>query len=721
MTASLETRSALVSGLQQAGFYLQRPYRLFRTYDRTNLRPDLVAGLTVAVIALPQAIAFAIIAQLPPQMGLYATIVGALVGALWGISNQAHYGPANAISLLVAASLTSIYTPGTANFMLAAGVMAVMVGVFQLLLGIFRLGVLVNFVSHSVIVGFTAGAGLLILIKQLGSFLGVSLDTANPFIAVQSLVANLADIHPETAVLGVSTIVIIFLLGKFFPKLPGSLISIVIASGAVFVFRLDEAGVAMIGELPRTLPPFIPLPMFDWALLGQLASGAVAVGAIALVQTSAIVRSMAAQTGQRIDNNQEFVGQGMVNIAAGFFSGYAAAASFSRSAVNYKAGAKTPMAAIFSSIILLIITLVLAPLAAYLPMTALSAVIIIIAYGLIDRVELSRIWHGAKGDAAIMIVTLLGTLFLDIEMAVLFGILFSLVLYIVRSSMPRVHAIVPNEGFRHLTHQPERPSCPQLSVVEILGDLYFGAVNHVEETLLAQLDANPEQRFLLIRMNSVNQIDFSGIHMLENVVQAFRDHGGDVCMIRVPTAVKEMMESTGFDVLLGKEHFLHEDEAIGQIFNHVLDPVICIYECPLKVFKECQNLPKRIELTGIPHDNDIPAGSVIGWTPQDVWQQLHAEKPEQIPVIVDVREPREYRRGHIPDARSVPLSTILLETVKFPNDRPIVIVCRSSRRSRRAAFTLQQMGVMNVSILDGGMLAWEAASLLQAVDYFGAD
>jgi SulP family sulfate permease len=126
-------------------------------------------------------------------------------------------------------------------------------------------------------------------------------------------------------------------------------------------------------------------------------------------------------------------------------------------------------------------------------------------------------------------------------------------------------------------------------------------------------------------------------------------------------------------------------------------------------------------LTGIPHDNDIPAGSVIGWTPQDVWQQLHAEKPEQIPVIVDVREPREYRRGHIPDARSVPLSTILLETVKFPNDRPIVIVCRSSRRSRRAAFTLQQMGVMNVSILDGGMLAWEAASLLQAVDYFGAD
>ena len=706
------------SGLRQVGYYLQRPYRLFRTYDRASFRPDLVAGLTVAVIALPQAIAFAIIAQLPPQMGLYATIVGALVGALWGISNQAHYGPANAISLLVAAALTNIYTPGTASFMLAAGVMAVMVGIFQLLLGVFRLGVLVNFVSHSVIVGFTAGAGLLILIKQIGTFLGVQLDTANPFIAFQSLASNLSDIHPETAVLGFSSMAIILLLGKFWPKVPGSLIGIVLASVAAFVLQLDKAGVAMIGQLPRTLPPFIRLPLFDWQLIQQLASGALAVGAIALVQTSAIVRSMAALTGQRVDNNQEFVGQGLANIAVGFFSGYASAASFSRSAVNYKAGAKTPFAAIFSSIILLVFTLVLAPLAAYLPMTSLSAVIIIIAYGLIDQAELSRIWRGAKGDAAIMIVTLLGTLFLKIEFAVLLGILFSLVLYIIRTSTPRVHSIVPDEGFRHLAHRVDRPLCPQLSVVDILGDLYFGAVNHVEETLLAQLDAHPEQRFLLIRMNSVNQIDFSGIHMLENIVHAFREHGGDVYMIRVSADILEIMQSTGFDILLGDDHFQHEDEAIGHIFQRVLDPVVCIYECPLRVFKECQNLPKRIELAGIFPNSAIPEESVFSMTPQELWQQLHTQKPEQFPLIVDVREPREFRRGHIPDARSIPLPTIILDTVKLPNDRQIVIVCRSSRRSRRAAFTLQQMGVMNVAILEGGMLAWEAADLLEAVDYF---
>ncbi len=721
MFANLDVHESLAAALKPAVYYLKRPLRLIQTYDRHNLRPDLMAGLTVAVIALPGAIAFPLIAQLPPQMGLYTAIVGAFVGALWGASNQAHYGPANAISLLVAAALTSIYTPGTTEFILAAGAMAVMVGIFQLLLGILRLGVLVNFVSHSVIVGFTTGAGLLILIKQIGPLLGMSLDTANPFVTIQSLAANLIYIHPVTAVLGIASMILILVLGKARPQLPASLVVIAAATGITFFLRLDRTGMAMIGQLPRNLPPLAPLPLGDTALIARLSTGALAVGAIGLVQTSAIVRSMAAQTGQRVDSNQEFVGQGMVNIAAGLFSGYAAAASFSRSAANFKAGAKSPLAALFSSFFLLVIMLVLAPLAAYLPLTTLAAVIILIAYNLIDRPELARIWRGAKGDAAIMIVTLLGTLFLKIEMAVLLGILFSLILYIVRTSTPRVHAIVPNQAFRHLVHQSDQPSCPQLSVVEILGDLYFGAVNHVEEVLLAQLDTHPEQRFLLIRMNSVNQIDFSGIHMLENVVHAFRETGGDVYMIRVNLAVLEMMQSTGFDILLGEDHFQDEDEAIGYIFNHVLDPVICIYECPLRVFKECQNLPKQLDFVGIPHESDVPSDFIFSITPEELWRLQHVDTAVTPPYVIDVREPREFKRGHVPDSHSVPLSTLFLDTVKFPGDRQIVVVCRSGRRSRRAAYALQHMGVMNVSILAGGMLAWEAAGLLEAIDSFGSD
>ncbi len=721
MFGDLSLKTNLTKAIRPAVFYLQRPLRLFRTYDRHNLRPDLIAGLTVAVIALPQAIAFAVIAQLPPQMGLYTSIIGVIIGALWGASNQALYGPANAISLLVAAALAANFTPGTSDYIIAAGLMAVMVGVFQLLLGLMRMGILVNFVSHSVVVGFTAGAGILILLKQIGPLIGVTLNTANPISTFSSLIANWHHIHPATAVLGIGAMIFILALKKFKPNAPGSLIAIVAASLLAFLLGLGDEGVAMIGELPRSLPPFVALPVFDWTLIGRLSAGALAVGAIGLVQTSAIVRSISSQTGQRVDSDQEFVGQGMVNIATGFFSGYAAAASFSRSAVNLKSGAKSPVAAIFSGSFLLLITLAFAPLAAYLPIAALAGVIILIAYGLIDRVELARIWRGAKGDAAIMIATLLGTLFLKLEVAVLLGISFSLVLYLVRTSAPRVHAVLPDSQYRHLVYRSGEALCPQLGVVDVMGDLYFGAVHHVEEKILAQAAANPEQRFLLIRMSRVNQCDFSGIHMLESLVNAYRERGGDVFLMRVSYPVTQLMQSTGFDAFLGEDHFLDEDEAITHLFYHVLDPAVCIYECPLRVFKECQNLPKQIEVLNIPLEHEIPEGSVIRISAQALWQKMHpdttgGDTAVPPPAIIDVREPREFKRSHIPGAQSIPLPKIMLDSVRLPNDRRIILVCRTGRRSRRAAYALQQIGVLDVAILDGGLLAWEAADLLEAVD-----
>lgn len=718
MVANLGQRVNPASWLQPTMFYLKRPLRLFQSYDRAYLRPDLIAAITVAMIALPQSIAFAVIAELPPQMGIYATIVGGIIGALWGSSDQMQNGPANAVSLLVAASLVSIVAPGSQDYILAAGVMAVMVGVFQLFLGSLRLGVLINFVSHSVIIGFTAGAGILIIIKQLSPLLGVAFSTPNPIVAAQGLVAVFPNIHLPSAALGIGTILLVIFLPRVNRKIPGPLAGIILASAAVFIFNLDEAGVALIGELPRSLPPLAKLPLFDFQLISRLSAGALAVGAIGLVQTTAITRSVSAQTGQRLDSNQEFVGQGIANIFAGFFSGYACAASFARSAVNYKSGAKTPFASIFSSIFVLIAVLVLAPLTAYLPIAALAGVIIPIAYGLIDWSEIGRIWKGAKGDALIMALTLFGALFLDIQFAVLLGILLSLVLYIVRTSTPRVLAVLPDSNYKHFVYRPDGFPCPQLGVIDILGDLYFGAVNHVEELILAQAEQHGDQRFLLIRMNHVNHCDFSGIHMLESVVRTYRDRGGDVFLVRVNRPVAQLMQSTGFDTLFGLDHFLDEDEAIHYLFHRILDPVICIYECPLRVFKECQNLPKQIDLVGIPHETEVPSDYIFSLTSQELWRLMHVDTP---PYVIDVREPREFKRGHVPGAHSVPLSTIFLNTVRFPGDQQIVIVCRSSRRSRRAAYALQHMGIMNVAVLEGGMLAWEAAGLLEAIDTFASD
>ena len=726
MVAKLGARVNLQRSFAPAVHYLKRPVRLLKTYNRANLRPDLIAGLTVAVILLPQSIAFALIAELPPQMGLYAAIVGAVIGAFWGSSNQIHTGPTNAISLLVFSSLSAVVAVGTPQFAIAAGVLAVMVGLFQLAMGLARLGMLVNFVSHSVIVGFASGAGILIAIKQVSPLLGLSFESHNIAETLAGIVANLPDAHTETAVIGLGTMLLIVMLRRINNRLPTALIAMVLASLAVFLFQLDEQGVVVIGNLPTGFPPFARLPLLNLQLLARLAAGALAVAAIGLVETTAISRSVSAQTGQRLDSNQEFVGQGMANIFMGLFSGYPGAGSFSRTAVNYKAGAQSPIAALFSGVFVLAALFVLAPLAAYLPISALSGVLIVTAYGMIDREEISRIWRSHPGDAAIMVTTLVGTLFLEIEFAVLLGILLSLVLFIWRTSTPRIQAVLPDEKYSHFTYQPDKEPCPQLAIIEVYGDLYFGAVNYVEEFITNYADAHPEQRNLLLRLDHVNTCDFSGIHMLESLVRIYRERGGDLYLVGTNYRVKQMICSSEFDTFLGEDHILEEDEAIGKLFYQELDPAVCIYECPIRAFRECQNLPKRIALTDIPLLSEIESDHIITVKPIQLWQQLNpapagngngteaAVSPP--PYIVDVREPREYSQGHIAEARLVPLPHILSAEVKFPADKQIVLVCRSGRRSRRAAAALQHIGCMNVQILQGGMLAWSAAGLLEAVD-----
>ncbi|MEM7331057.1 MAG: SulP family inorganic anion transporter [Chloroflexota bacterium] len=696
--------------------YLQKPYWLFRTYDiRNDLRPDLISGLTVAVILLPQAIAFAIIADLPPQMGLYAGIIGAIIGALWCSSTQMQTGPTNAMSLLVFGALVGVVEPGP-EYIVAAGIMSVMAGFMQLLMGLARLGMLVNFVSHSVVVGFSTGAGILIAVRQLNTFFGLELPRVGALETVYNVVVNLPQAHLATTLIGAGSIILIVLFRWLSDKIPNALFTMVIASVIVFLFGLDSQGVATIGELPSQLPPWAGLPLNDLELISRISTGALAVGAIGLVQTMAISRSVAAQTGQRIDSNQEFVGQGIANIFSGLFSGYSLSGSFARTAVNFKSGARTPMAALFSGLFVLIALLTITPLAAFLPRTALAGVLIVTAYGMIDKAEIMRMIQSRGGDAIIMLVTLFGTLFLRIEFAVLTGIILSLVLYIQRTSTPRVQAVLPDDDFSHFTYQPNKASCVQLAVIEIKGDLYFGAVNHVEDFILDHAANNPGQRYLLLRMHNVNHIDFSGIHMLENIVRTYRDKGGDVFMVRVNYRVRAVMESSGFDTFFGEVGFVEEDKAIGHLFYRELDPAICIYECPHKVFKECQNLPKRMDL--------IPAANLLSNNAQNVdlisasslWNLLNVEQDLPKPLILDVREPREYRRGHIIQAQSFPLSNLIQDPSQVPTESQLILVCRSGRRSRRAATALQEYGIYDFEILDGGMQEWEAQGLMEAID-----
>ncbi|MCB0205855.1 MAG: SulP family inorganic anion transporter, partial [Anaerolineae bacterium] len=371
--------------------YFARPVRLARTYDRANFQPDLVAGITVGVVALPQGLAFAILAGLPPAMGVYTAIVASFVAALWGSSDQLNTGPTNTHSLLVFSILLPIAQPGSPVYIAAAGLLAVMAGAFRVGMGLARLGVLVNFVSDAVIVGFTAGAGILIIIGQMRVVLGLSFPNS-PLLTttVGNLVVHVPETHLISLLLAVGTIVATVLIRRFRRSLPAPLIVMGLSALAVWALGLQTLGVAVLGQLPRGLPPIADLPLLNLNLIGDLSTGALALAVIGLVEAVAIGRALSTQTGQRLDNNQEFVGQGLANMAAGIFSGFPASGSFNRSSLNLESGARTPLASATAGVAVLAIVFLLAPVAAYVPLPTIAAMLIMSAYGMIDRREMAR-------------------------------------------------------------------------------------------------------------------------------------------------------------------------------------------------------------------------------------------------------------------------------------------------------------------------------------------
>jgi SulP family sulfate permease len=690
-----------------------RPAIILRAYRREYLAPDLTTGLTLAVVLLPQALVFALLAGLPPERGMYAAIAAAIAGGLWGASNHLHTGPTNTASILVLSTLAPLVAPGSPTFIAAAGMLAVLSGLIRVALGVARLGILVNFVSDSVVVGFTAGAGLLIASGEIRHILRLD---APPDLGLPATLLHLArtvlDTHLPSLLVGLGTVGIMVALRRINKQLPVALIAITVAGVAVTLLGLDDQGVRTLGALPGGLPPLAELPLLDLELVGQLATGALAVAAIGLVEATSITRSIAAQSGQRLDNNQEFVGQGMANIAAGFFSGYPCSGSFNRSALALSSGARTPIAAASSGLFVLLAVLFLAPLTSHLPRAALAGMLILAAWGMIDRPQMARIWRSARAEAAIMIVTLAATLLLPLPFAVLSGILMSFAYYIMKTSTPQVRSVVPDDAFRHLVHRPEKPHCPQLGIVDILGDLYFGAVAHVEEQIRHYRADHPTQRFLLIRMQSVDLVDISGVRMLESILRLYRTNGGDIFLTRVREPVLDALHASGFVKRLGANHLLDEDTAIEHLFYRVLDPAICIYESGVRVFKECQNLPRPDYAVQIPLLPLSPA-EVREVAPRWLWERLREPSP---PLVVDVREPREFAQGRIPQAHNIPLPKLLAgDADELPGERPLILVCRSGRRSARAAMILRERGFENVTILRGGMQAWESEKLLTAV------
>jgi len=562
--------------------------------NRTTLRADALAGLTGAIVVLPQGVAFATIAGMPPEYGLYAAMVPAVVAALFGSSRLLVSGPTTAASVVLFSTLSTMAAPGSATYVYFALTLTFMVGVIQLVMGIARLGHLVNFISHSVIVGFTAGAALLIAASQTKHFLGVEMP---PGLHVHEVLVEVwrrgAEINWMTVVVGVVTVGAGLLGRRYLKQVPYMLTAIVAGSlTGLLVNHFLHGGVDLVGVTPKALPD-LSSPSFNFTTWQQLAPAALAVTLFALTEAVSIARALAARTGDLVDGNQEFIGQGLSNIAGAFFSGYVATGSFNRSAVNYEAGARTPLASVFSSCMLVLVLLAVAPALAYMPKAAMAGVLYLVAVGLIDVHQIKVIIKASRSDAAVLGVTFLATLLLELDFAIMLGVMLSLVIYLHRASRPRVLVRVPDprQPKRRFNTDASLPECPQMKLIRIDGALFFGAVNYVAERLRVIFKRNPEQKHLLILARPINFIDLAGAEMLARENRNRKSLGGGIYFHQLKDEAKELLRRGGYLDEIGEDHFYdHKGEAIAGVFER-LDKNICA-RCTRRIFNECKTVPR---------------------------------------------------------------------------------------------------------------------------------
>ncbi len=560
---------------------------------RGTLKQDFLAGLTGAVVVLPQGVAFATIAGMPPEYGLYAGMVPAVIAALFGSSWHLVSGPTTAASIVLFSVLSAHAEPGSAAYVQMALTLTFMVGAIQLALGAVRLGVLVNFISHSVVIGFTAGAAILIATSQVKHFFGIAIPRGTSFVDTWgALATRLHEVDPYVLLVSLTTLAIGLAVRRFLPKLPymiaamlgGSLLSVLLKAYAGTV----AAGISTVGALPGSLPP-LSMPGFDLGTIKELATAALAVSLLALTEAISIARALAVRSGQEIDGNQEFIGQGLSNLLGSFFSAYVATGSFNRSGLNYTAGAQTPLASIFASGLLVAIVLLVSPFAAYLPNAAMAGVLFLVAWGLIDFHHIGQILRSGRAEVTILAATFGATLFLDLETAIMLGVVLSIGFYLSRTSRPRVVTRVPDPGQprRKFSGDPNLPECPQLKIVRIDGSLFFGAVSYVQQTLRRMRAAEPRQRHLAVVATGINFIDLAGAEFLAREAQTRRSQGGDLWLIQIKPQVKEALDAGGYLEDIGRDHlFTSRGEAIAQVYQR-LDPEIC-RSCTRRIFLECQ-------------------------------------------------------------------------------------------------------------------------------------
>ena len=577
--------------------------------DPKILRADMVAGLTVALVLIPQSMAYATLAGLPEVYGLYIAFVPVFVAALWGSSRQLGTGPVAVVSTMTATMLTPVVIPmlGTeytqeeflALYIPTAMFLTLLVGLFQFSLGLFRLGAIVNFLSHPVIVGFTNAAALFIGLTQVSKIFGVEMPggASDHFLTVRILgvIENLGDTHFETLLMGIAAFAIMIGLKRFAPKVPGVLVAVVATTVVSYAIDFEAMGGKVVGTIPEGLPGFA-LPAFNLEAFSHLFISAIIIAMVGFMEAISIAKAMAAKSKDRIDPNQELIGQGLGNIFGSFFQSYPASGSFSRSAVNFNAGAKTGFSSVVTAIIVVITLLFLTPLLYHLPKATLAAVVIMAVFGLINFKAVKHIWIANKHDGVAAMVTFVATIGSapKLDHGILIGAVLAVVLYLYRSMQPRVAVLgrYKDGTLRDIEINKDIPTDENIVAVRFDGSLYFANVSYFEDAMLKAVADYPDAKYLLVVGDAINQIDASGEEVLHHLVERLHDNGITVVFSGLKRQILQVMLATKlFDVIGEQNIFANEDYALDEIYKRLeLDAAGSV--CPMPMKRQFEPMPE---------------------------------------------------------------------------------------------------------------------------------
>ena len=543
-----------------------------RNYGKDELKGDLSAGLTVGVMLIPQGMAYSMLAGLPPIYGLYASTIPLILYALFGTSRQLAVGPVAMVSLLIATGVGSLAATGSEEFIGLAILLALMVGVLQFSLGIFRLGFLVNFLSHPVISGFTSAAALIIGLSQLKHLLGINIPRSNYIHEVlYNAFLEAANIHPLTVVIGLAGIATIIMVKKWKKSIPGPLVAVVLSVLVVYLLGLDKMGVKIVQDVPQGLPAF-SLPSLSWDGMNALLPIAITISLVGFMESIAVAKAIQARhKTYEVDSNQELIGLGLANIGGAFFSAFPTTGGFSRTAVNDQAGAKTGMASIVSALLIVLTLLFLTPLFYYLPNAILASVIMVAVFGLIDYKEAIHLWKVDKRDFVMLMTTFFATLTLGIEEGILLGVVLSLAMVLYRSTYPHMAVLGKVDGttqYRNIKRFPQARQFNGILVVRFDAPLFFANISYLKEKIEKMAAAREDQiKLIVLGADAINGIDSSAVTGLQELVEDYRKRGVEFYLSGVTGPIRDVFHKGGLIKHMGEDKFfMYIDEAVSH-FN----------------------------------------------------------------------------------------------------------------------------------------------------------